>query len=247
MKRLKEIWLRIPRPCRVLVNLILIAALAATFYVCIGTPTLTDEQAFRQEERANLLGPSTILFHEHVENYSYGKMILAETDQGIITWVDDSRFGFNYHEKTGDLTLVAAPKWWFDFGLENWEVHLPVFLLDDHPEAIRAEVSLDIQGLYIHNLNGENRKEVLNHHFDLSAQRTGEGFFYLPLILPAKESTYASHGAEGYALDILSQTFTNRWNTIAPQSNASITALVRLYDEQGDLVAERELTIRSAS
>lgn len=250
MKKLKEFWLGVPRPLRTFVNLMVTFALLVTFYVCIGSPTLHNTQAFRRKERANLLGPSTILFNERVENYTYGHLILAETDNCVITWVDDITWGFNYHEKTGDMTLVTGPKWWFDYGLENWEVCLPVFLLDDYPEAVYADMELHIQGTYIHSLNGDRLEETLDHSFYLSASRDEDGYFYFPLSLPYVDEfdssgnpTGVTHGDTGYAVDALALTFTNVRKISRPQSEVTVTATVGLYDEQENLVAERELVV----
>lgn len=254
MRTLKNIWHRIPRPVRALLNILAILVLVVTFYVCIGAPAFNDEHAFRREEQANLLGPSTILFNEKVENYSYGKLILAETDDCVITWVDDSWYGFNYHEKTGDITVVTGPEYWFEYGTETWEVNFPVFVVDDHPEAIQAEIELDIQGVYIHNLNGERLEEPLDHHFALSSHRENDGFFYFRLILPSVDAydergyaTEATHGVDGYAVDALAQTFTNAETVMNPQSNVAITATVRLYDESDALILDRDMVLRTMS
>ena len=251
MIRLKFYWLNIPRPIRALINIIAVAVVAVTFYVCIGAPTFTTEQAFRREERANLLGPSTILFNEKVENYTFGEVILAETENSVITWVDDDWFGFNYHEKTGDITVVTAPAYWFNFGQHWFEVNLPVFVVDDHPEAVQAVLELDIQGVFVHNHNGQRLEEPLNHQFSLNANREKDGFFQFQMLLPYLDQFDENgaiekiHGPDGYALDALADTFTNAMNVMNPQSNVSITAVVRLYDAQENLVAEKELVLRT--
>lgn len=254
MIKLKFLWLNIPRPIRAFVQIIAVAIVAVTFYVSIGAPTLNEEQAFRREERANLLGPSTILFNEKVENYPYGSnVIFAETDECVITWVDDDFMGgLNYHQKTGDITVVTAPAYWFDFGQEWWDMTLPVFVADDYPEAVQAVLELDIQGVYVHNLNGERLEEPLDHQFALSNHREGEGFFWFRLNLESIDPyldhgnvVETPHGENGYAVDALADTFTNKMTVMNPQSNVSITATVRLYDEHENLVVEKELILRS--
>lgn len=252
MKKLKRLWLGIPRPVRAGLNLLIILLLAVAFYVSIGAPTLTKVQAFRRAERANLVGPSDILLETELEHYFYSYLVLAETDEGVITYVSDNVWGpdINYHEKTGDITLVTAPKNPFDYGSLNWQVSFPVFVVDDYPQAVRAEVDLDIVGTYNHNLNGENLQEPLNHHYTLTSQREQDGFFRFSIELPFLESsdgygndTGTTHGADGYALDLLARLFTNRYTTIKPTSSASVTATVRLYDETDQLIVQRDLTI----
>lgn len=250
MRKLKNIWLNIPRPYRVMINSLVSLVILSLFYVSIGAPVPHPNLAFRRTERANLVGPSTILFSEEVDHYYYDHLVVAETEQGVITWVDDDSWGFNYLEKTGDITVVAAPKEPFDWGYGYWASTLPVFLVDDHPEAVRAELELDIVGYYAHNLNGELLHEPLDHHFSLTADREQEGCFYFPLTLdfldPLNE-TNATHGVDGYALDMLSQNFTNFWNVVNPRSSADITATVRLYDESDTLIEERDMVLRTMS
>lgn len=250
MKKLKNLWLRIPRSCRAVLNILAALLLLAVFYATIGAPTLTKEQAFRRAERANLVGPSNILFNEKVENYPFGTLIMAETEEGVITWVDDRTYGFNYHKKTGDITVVSAPKYWFNFGSSDFASSLPVFVLHEYPEADNAWLILNIEGTYTHNLNGERLDEVLNHSPRLWSNQGGNGFFYFTLDVPYRgEGSYRDDASgladDGYALDALSQTFTNLWNTTRPQSNVSITAIVRLYDENDTLLVERELVLRT--
>ena len=254
MKKLKDYWLRIPRPYRAMVNLLGIIMVLSVFYASIGAPVPYPNLAFRRAERANLVGPSTILFSDEVEHYYYDHLVLAETEWGVITWVDDDLRGFNYLEKTGDLTIVAAPKEPFDWGYRFWAKKLPVFLVDDYPEAIRAELELDIEGYYAHNFNGELLHEPLDHHFSLTADREEEGFFCFALELEYLDQfdengneINAVHGTNGYALDMLSVNSTNFYNVVNPRSSADITAVVRLYDASGSLILERDMILRTKS
>ena len=252
MRKLKNFWLNIPRWVRTIGNLVLLLLIAVVFYVCIGTPTLTEEQAFRRAEKAQLVGPSTILFNEDVESYDYRHLILAETDYGVITYVSDETWNpkLCYTAKTGDVTVVAAPKGPFNWGYSNWAVKLPVFVVDDVPDAVRAELEIDIVGTYVIHLNNEMLQIPLYHHYSLESTREEENFFQFAIELPFLDqydgygyNTDAEHGADGYALDLLAETFSNQDNQL-PRSSASITATVRLYDESGSLIVERNLTLR---
>lgn len=242
MKTLKRHWQRIPRPLRACLNLLSIGLLLVTFYVSVGAPTLRERLDFRRLERANLVGPSEILLEMEPEDYDYTHLILAETDAGVITYVSGYAWGsgFNYHEKTGDVTLVTAPYGLVGWGGRSLRISLPVFVVDDHPEALRAEVDLDIVGAYA--LSSEE-ESPLDHHYTLSARREQEGFFRFSIDLPAHYFT--EHGPDGYALDLLAKKFTNYFNVFRPVSSADITATVRLYDSAGQLIARRELTIAS--
>lgn len=252
MRKIKNFWLNIPRPYRAAVNMIAALILLVTFYVSIGAPPVNEVHAFRREERANLLGPSTIVFDEDVEDYRYGHLIVGETEESILTFVNDSWNGFNYHEKTGDITVVSAPKWWFNWGGSDFAASLPVFVFHEYPQADHAWLLLDIKGTYTHNLNGENLNEKLNHSPRVWSDQGGDGFFYFTLDVPYRgEGSYREDAGgladDGYALDMLAQHFTNAYNYTSPYSNCSIVATVQLYDENDELIVQRELILRTMS
>ena len=256
MRKLKNFWLNIPRSVRAIGNLLLAFILAATFYVCTGAPTLTERQAFRRAEKANQVGPSTILLDADTENYDFEHLILAETEQGVITYASSNTWNpvFCYHEKTGDVTVVTGPGSPFGWGYSYYALSLPVFVVDDVPDAVRAELELDIVGTYVINLNGERLEIPVDHHYALESVREADGFFECFIELPFLDqfdsygrSTDAEHGADGYALDLLAETFSDKsyyYEYTLPRKNASITAAVRLYDKSDTLIAERDLVLR---
>ena len=252
MRMLFNITNRIPRQIRTICNAVLILLLAVIFYTAIGAPPVTREQAFRRAEKANLTGPSAILLSEDLEHYDYDHLILAHSQYGVTTYVSSETWHpiLCYTEKNGDVTVITAPKGVFNWGSHFWEVQLPVFVVDDVPDAVRAELEIDITGTYVHNLNGEQLQIPLDHHYALEATREHDHFFRFSIGLPSlgqyDESGYdtnAVHGAEGYALDLLAETFSNRDNRL-PHSSASITAAVRLYGKSDNLLTEQTLTLR---
>lgn len=249
MKKLKEQWDKIPRPCRAITNLVLALVIAIVFYVSIGSPPFSRAHQFRRTERANLVGPSTILFNDSVENYEYSYLIVAETEHGILTYAtdDDWPLRFNYFKKTGDITIVSAPDGPFHWGLDYLAISLPVFVIDDHPEAVYAELDLSIEGTLQHNINGANYTEELDQQFHVVSNRENEGCFRfsldLPFIHPLDENGNwldVSHGADGFALDVLAATFSER---VFKDPEAVITAVVRLYDASGTRIVEQEQTL----
>lgn len=246
MKKLKNLWNKIPRPYRSFFNLALAFVIATLFYVSIGSPAFSRAHQFRRAERANLVGPSTILFNGKVTEFDYSHLIIAKTESGILTFATDDTIpsNFNYFKKTGDITVISAPKFLMLWGLDNFPVNLPVFVIDDHPEAVRAELELSIVGTLEHNVNGTERAEVLDQHFYKEATRRDDGIFCFILDLPyinnLDEHGYfldINHGADGYALDVLASTFTNM-DTLP--FDGIITAIVRLYDSEGNLITEQE-------
>lgn len=251
MKKLKNFWARIPRPCRVLWNLAAAFAIAAVFYVSIGSPAFSAEHAFRRAERANFVGPSEILFNEETENYLYDHLILAETEQGVITYATDENksASFNYFKKTGAITVVSAPKYYpFYWGLDNLQISLPVFVVDDYPEAVYAELEICVKGVQKYNLNGESYTEILDQSFTAESHREKEGYFRfsldLPFIYPLDKDGNrldVRHGPDGFALDILAYCFTN---AAMRDFDADIFAAVRLYAADGTLLTEQAQTLQ---
>lgn len=248
MKKLIKRWQKIPRPYKVLLDLTLTLILAIAFYVSIGSPALSQMHAFRRAERANFVGPSTILFSGKAENSEATHLILGETEGGVIMYGVRDKYPsrFNYFEKTGDITVVSAPKLslWY-WGREYIAVSLPVFVVDEYPEAVRAELEVHVEGLVEHRINGEDFSITLDQYFSDEATREGDGYFYfsfdLPFIMPLDEYGNdipdANHGADGYALDALAYAFMD-YGTFAAGTTSS--AIVRLYDADGTLIAESE-------
>lgn len=249
MKKLKEQLDKIPRPCRAITNLVLALAVAIVFYISIGSPAFSRAHQFRRTERANLVGPSTILFNDSVENYEYLHLIVAETEQGVLTFATNDIWPsrFHYFEKTGDITVVSAPDGPFRWEEDYHTVNLPVFVIDNHSEAVHAELEVSIKGTLERKVNGVKYVETLDQHFSDQSERENEGIFCfsfdLPYIDPLDEYGNwldVSHGADGFALDELASTFSDH-EFKTPK--ATITAVVRLYDSAGTLIAEREQTL----
>ena len=242
MKTLKEFLHRIPRPYRVLVNLILILCLAAAFYVSIGSPALSQVHAFRRAERANLVGPSTILYSDTMKDYEYSHLIVAETDQGVITFATSDRYpySFNYFKKTGDLTVVSPPKRSFLWGMDYIAVNLPVFVIHDQQDAHRAELELNIKGSLEYSFNGKMRTQTIDRCLHAQSDRSGAGYFRFSFQLAETGSTFLArnHGEDGFALDALAYSFVNRSGQ--PTDKITITAIVRLYAKDGTILLEQE-------
>lgn len=248
MKKLIHRWQQIPRPYKVILDLILTLALAIAFYVSIGSPALSQTHAFRRAERANFVGRSTVLFSGKAENSEAKHLILGETEGGVVIFGAKEKYTshFNYFDKTGDITVVSAPKLslWY-WGLEYFAVSLPVFVVDNYPEAVRAELEVHVEGVVEHRINGEDFSITLDQHFSDEATREGDGYFRfsfdLPFIMPLDQYgewiPNAKHGADGYALDALAYAFMEH-GTLAAGTTSS--AVVRLYDADGTLIVESE-------
>lgn len=245
MKKIKELLNRIPRPCRGLFNLAAIILLAFLFYTSISATPLSRVQGFRRMERANFVGPSKILFNGTVENLWYDNILVAESEYGVSTYIHHIQDGelysdFNYFPKTGSITVVSAPQKGFLFGEDSFPVSLPVFVVDDHPEAKRAELSVSVSGIFSYNSGNEKEEVKLDHHFSAESYRKQDGIFHFTFSLPYNSNN--PHGGRGFALDALAFTF-SRWVTSMVEG-VDIIATVRLYDKNDTLITEQTMPLK---
>lgn len=246
MKKLKRLWLNIPRKFRICFNLLAMALLGLVIYILLDCPAPTPEIRFRRAEKANLVGPSQILEIIETEDGNYDYLIVADDGQGIIFYsYNDYRTGWGdlvYRNKTGPITVLAAPDL-VSLGSLEYEFDLPVFLFHDHPGAVRAELELTL---------GEALgMEDFEKTYHLEARQEIEGYFRFNLHTES-EDWYVDEngidhgtplGTEGDALFLFSWMMTD-YPTYPMEY---IPATVRLYDESNDLIIEQDLTIRSAS
>lgn len=253
MKQMKNAWLRLPRPIRAAANILLILVLAFLFYYSLGCPAFTTEQAFRRAEKANLVGPSTIVDILDRDDYDkFDQTIVGETENGILFYCTQDVFNpiFSYREKMGPITVLAPPSGPFNWGLDSYGHSLPVYVFDDYPEAVRAELELHIQGTVDYNSNGVAHTETFEKHYTTTAGRETDGFFRFLLDAPYTDVPFLGQrlGNDGFALYYLSQVCTvDIWSNESREAEHAIPATVRLYDENGTLIAEENLTIRSAA
>lgn len=257
MRKLKNIWMRVPRWLRSILDLLASALFVFLFYAAIGAPAITTTQAFRRAEKIHMVGPSVIVDTLDQSTYSEFKtMLVGETGEGIVFfgqyeatqnngWSERTVLEpvFSYREKTGDLTVLAAPTVSLGFPwIEYGGASLPIYLFDAYPEAIRAELDLTVSGTYGIDINGGEYTQDFTRSYSLEAQREKEGFFRFFISLPT------GNAVDAYALELISALSTGSTPFTYPSSHEaaiSIPVTVRLYDETDALILERQLTILS--
>ena len=246
MKTLKRLIGNIPRKVRIAVDIVLILLILFLFYLSIGTPALTTEQAFRRAEKMHMVGPSEILDTLDWGDYPmFDTLIVAETDEIIVFYREFRMYDytpwpklpkkqsresvFTYREKTGDITVLGAPVSISGIEILDYVRSYPVYVFDDYPEAVRAELEITVTGI-----KKSSKKE---YRFSAEADRRSEGFFRFTLDSgDGKAVDFIAHVSTG---DSLVQFLTDEENM------ASIPVTVRLYDENNALIVEKELFIRS--
>ncbi len=245
MKKLNE-WLdRIPRSVRAIFYTVLALTLAISYYIALGCPALGMRHEFRRAEKAHMVGPSKIVDTlSNDDYYEYDKLLVGETDHGICFFgrhyssrpyddpLAEKLYDFSYVEKTGDITLCAPPNVWgtlwdaFEFKEE-----LPIYVFTEHSQAVRAEVEVTVSCCA--SLSGFGKFTV---PFKAEAERSKSGFFRFTFEADQKNSLKAL-----YYLSIVGSG--DRSGMKTGDELEKITAIVRLYDAAGQLIADETLHV----
>lgn len=237
---------RIPRPVRACICTILAIFLVLSYYVMLGCPVLTMRQHFRRAEKAHLVGPSKIVDVIPYEQYSeYDRLYVGETANCVTFFgryysnspydnpFEEKFYHFSYIEKTEDMTLCVAPNVWgpfWDFG--GFLQQLPVYLFTEDQTADRAELSITVK------FSGDSSS---SSHFTVpffaSAERSKEGFYRFGLNSD-KEAGWTALYYLSSALggDISFGYYIN-------ENLNEISAVIRLYDADGQLLTENHQTL----
>ncbi len=239
-------WIeRIPRPVRAIFYTVLALVLAISYYIALGCPALGIRHEFRRAEKAHMVGPSKIVDTlSNDDYYEYDKLLVGETDHGICFFgrhyssrpYDDpfaeKLYDFSYVEKTGDITLCAPPiVWGTTWDAFEFKRGLPVYVFTEHSQAVRAEVEVTVVGS-----TGKNGVGKFTVPFQAEAERAKEGFFRFTFEADRKNSLKAL-----YYLSIVGSG--DRSDMQTNDRLERITAVVRLYDASGQLIAEETLNI----
>lgn len=260
MKAIKRFWGNIPRKVRICLDLLAILALLAVGYVLLGCPALSPEQHFRRLEKANLVGPAEIIEIAEIPNGSYDHVLVADDGDAVILYCYNirnyrwDRGTFIYREKENGITVFPAPVQ--DFAFDAMVIDLPVLLFHDSPNAVRAELELTLgESLGIMETTWEQGGTVTSVPFEktyfLEADQEIGGYFRFNLhaepegeyVIRNGIEVWEATGKECQALRIFSRMIAENRMFLTE----SVPATVRLYDRNGELIIEEELTIRSVA
>lgn len=233
---------KLPRWAKILRNTLLILILGCSLWIVTEQAILFPKLHLRWEEYLHQIGPSTVVDHLDEEEYDeFEHLLVGETDHGVvfysIYW--DRITDFSYREKTGDLTVLAAPTWGEDWSRSYKGKRLPIYLFDEYPLAVRAEMEITVSS------NPENiyySGVDFSRSWSLKADRESDGHFLFWLEVPEKASQLNALGTDGEAAQLLSRIcHSDSWEYAV--ETADIT--VRLYNAAGDMIKEQALTLRS--
>ena len=230
MKSIKRFWGNLSRRVKIAITLLALFLVGFSLYIFIGCPAFTAEQKFRRAEKAHMVGPGRILLtHDFSNNWSYEHMIVADDGDGVIFYEFSKRFGtlenLYYREKTGNLTVLAAPDMQSSISFDDGSYILPVFLFDNYPKAVKAELEVTLS------------ETVNNVYFEqtyfLESQREDSGYFKFFL------HSESDRGAEGFALRALSgmSGYDDSFN-LRPQ-----IVTVRLWNSRDELILEEDILL----
>lgn len=236
MKKNKYFWSRLSHRRKILVYFLAILALVFCIYFFAGTPPFSVEHRYYRAARSHLVGPGRILAHLELEQMDYTDLIIAEDGNDLILYIteenDFSPAELVCRQKTGDLTVLAAPAYRGGIWSNATQQHLPVFLFDEYPDAVRAEIEATLSARY--------GAESFSRTYTLESSREYEGFFVFDIYAHNAEGLRA----EGYAL----YTFSNlSSNSLSSHMNTVVPVTVRLYDARDQLILEQDLEVRSVA
>lgn len=245
----------IPKPLRILFDLLLAALLFFAWFVARGGPRYGEEERFRRVEKANLAGPSTLLDKMDVQGdwipTGYTRLLIGDAGDEILFFAANNGRGSRNgvlirREKTEGLLLTPLPQMytilsplsplpssWYGEDVPTWVI--PLFLFADDPAAVRAEVALHLT---------EDREVTLSQYRGSGAPEEERGWpvreKYFLFSLPIPPETWDSP-EEPDALNAL--LWTNDPTLTA--GGREFPAVIRLYDAEGRLLETRNYVIRS--
>ena len=168
-------------------------------------------------------------------------MILAASDEGVTLYLyhDDSKLKYGnlvYREKQGDITVLAVPSltdYYVDGNEIVTDLQIPVIVFDSFPEAVRAEMEIELSVKYI-------EETVFQKKYTSSADREAEGYFLFDLIAynfrPQRYEYEAFYNLASFSDDISGRTY---------YTGNPIPVTVRFYDQNGALICTQSVEICS--
>lgn len=199
--------------------ILFISAISIYFFAFDSLP-FSPEMAFRRKEKQAMIGPAEIIAKLDFNQYNH--ILIGESDYGytFFEWQGNANWrnsDLSYIQKQDGVTLYCT---YYMYASEEYSKSwLPIFAFVDHPSAVSAELTLTItQG-------GETVS------YPLSAQRSPEGYFLF---------SWDTMDLRSYDFWLVQQHITGAYSNYVLEG--TVTATIRLYDQNGDLIETREFT-----
>ena len=222
----------VSRKTRVISNLLGIVLLLILLLVFSQSPALTAKGQFRRAEKANFVGPATVLDTVSLDYDTYDSLLLATGEQGVSIFRYDKndlkRNDFIYREKMGNTTVLAIPNQSFISFETLFSANVPIVVFDSYPEAVRSELSITLTD-----------GEAFQKEYHLTATRNGNGYFLFMLSVGSAKPL----GREGLAMALLTQISDDTLRNAI--GKITVPATVRYYNAADMLICEDTVIICS--
>ena len=211
--------------------MLLIVIFPLLIYVLKGAPPLSAEHGFRRAERENVVGPSRILGTEQIQSVYSDTLIVGETDYGVVLYTHSSREvdsvdHLSYYPRQGAVMVCAIPAHLSSLTPQGGDP-LTVIVFDGHPEAVRAEVELQL--FWEHAQTGQQYR----YDYLLTGARTNPGY----ISVSCKLNWHNDSGFESHPEDnAIFQFCAHAWSEDYRAPEGEFPATVRLYDENDRLI-----------
>jgi len=219
MKKWKEKWSRLSRVKQLVCYLLLLAVITFCTYLLAGSPALTARMAFRRSEKANMVGPGTILAEFQQDTLMpYRNVIVAETNQTyMLCALRPDKPDINHfvcYQRNGNMALYHLPGSMQRIDLMGDPEPLTLILFDEEATAVRAELELECPHPY-----EEGRTIPMTGQ----AQRQYGGFFLF-------------HLYTDYDKGPVDQALTELMYTCSSGNYYKQPVTIRLYDRNDELI-----------
>lgn len=234
-----DLWLdKIPVKIQVLVNVMLLCVFGLLLYIFWEGPTLSLEHQYRRAARESMVGPGEILGIEDLGNTWFDKLIVAQTQEGVILYAGEhtNRDTINflvYRPFTEDVMICGSPALLSNLAPPHGDP-LTIILFDRYPEAVRAE--LDVELFWENNFTSRQHR----YQYTLTGERTKPGYFRLDMEYEWKGYIGIQEHPEDAAINEFAK---NSRDASYRAPEGEYPATVRLYDGEGNLIYNREMFI----
>lgn len=221
----------VSRKTRVISNLLGIVLLLILLLVFSQSPALTAKGQFRRAEKANFVGPATVLDTVSLDYDTYDSLLLATGEQGVSIFRYDKndlkRNDFIYREKMGNTTVLAIPNRSFISFETLFTANVPIVVFDSYPEAVSSELRITLTD-----------GEAFQQEYYLTATRNGNGYFLFMLSVGSAKPL----GREGLAMALLTQISDDTLRNAI--GKITVPATVRYYNAADMLICEDTVIIQ---
>ncbi len=264
MKTLRQALDRIPRPVRVLVDLLLVALLLQVRYIARGSPPWGEEAAFRRAEKSAMVGPSVLLDRMFTSGdwpfVNYNLLLIGDAGDSILFYTMHTGRNISTsmdnvltrREKTDGIRLTTLPSDSVPYAHQR-PTSVPLLLFVDDPAAVKATVRLTMSDggvLTMTQIRDWHNHELLSENEQIgyvSGSVRDSFFLFEHVVSPDWQQDWEAE----YERPRVYDEWQSDWiylmetNTRFSHSHSEWPAVIELYDADNRLIRTVDYTIRS--